>query len=140
MPASVPAILRDLPLEHIIGGPLEAAIVWPSLLAGCCLVATLIRPDFGADSPSHYVYLRSAYFDRDLDFANEWEAWGFPARKPTATHHQPNLHPIGPAILWTPFFVLADAYVLVDRALEGPRLSRDGQSDRGLDRTVTPRS
>src|SRR5262249_51093551 len=47
-------------------------------------------PDFAADSPSYYVYLRSAAFDHDLQFANEWQEWGYPEQPVTVTGHRLN--------------------------------------------------
>lgn len=69
------------------------------------------EPRFAADSPSYYVYLRSAFFDADLDFGNEWATWGLPKPPTTATGRQANVHAVGAAILWSPFFVLAHGYV-----------------------------
>jgi len=83
-------------------------------LAGAGFVtAAAVRPEFRADAPGYYAYLRSIVFDHDLDFANEWARWGFPALPLTATGRPPNLYPIGPALFWSPFFAVAHLYVLV---------------------------
>jgi hypothetical protein len=75
--------------------------------------AALVRPEFRADSVSYYAYLRSAVFDRDLDFTNEWEAWGLAPAPRTATGLPANQHSVGPALLWSPFFLLAHLWVRI---------------------------
>ena len=53
----------------------------------------------GNDSVYYYSYLRSAFFDRDLNFENEWaHFYGAPENSP----YHDNIFSIGPAILWTP--------------------------------------
>ena len=74
---------------------------------------TLIR----GDGVGYYAYLRSIFFDHDLDFRNEY---GYFAplltdesqpltttflRHATPTGLVPNTWPVGPAILWSPFFL-----------------------------------
>jgi Dolichyl-phosphate-mannose-protein mannosyltransferase len=89
-------------------------------------VAALAGPEFRADAPGYYVYLRSLAIDHDLDFANEWDRWGFPALPVTATGRRPNLYSIGPAIAWAPFFAAAHVYVLLTRLLGLGRWVPDG--------------
>ena len=37
-----------------------------------------VEPDLlRADAPAYYCYLRSLAFDHDIDFANEWDHWGY---------------------------------------------------------------
>jgi hypothetical protein len=75
-------------------------------------LASFTHPeDLRADSASYYAYLRSAAFDRDLDFANEWQHWGYAEMPITPTGRRFNQHTVGPAILWSPFFALSHAYV-----------------------------
>lgn len=66
------------------------------------------------DALHHYVQLRSAVFDGDLHFRNEYvRMYGLNGGEPgtewiyeqTATGHVRNLMPIGPAILWGPAFL-----------------------------------
>jgi hypothetical protein len=93
---------------------------WPAVAAALslgCAVAAATAPEFGADSPSYYVYLRSLAFDGDLDFADEWAFWGFDPRPTTATGLQANYHAVGSAILWSPFFALGHLYVSAARFL-----------------------
>src|SRR6185369_15794094 len=86
-------------------------------LACVYAAAAWTGPDFNADSPDYYVYLRSAAFDRDLDFANEWREWGYAEEPPTPTGLRPNIAPVGSAIVWSPFFAAAHVYVLLLRAV-----------------------
>lgn len=99
------------------------------MLAALACVYPLARwtkPDFGADSPSYYVYLRSLFFDHDLDFANEWDRWGYDAQPLTPTGLRRNIHAVGSALLWSPFFVAAHGYVLAIRALGSHAYEADG--------------
>ena len=93
------------------------------------LVSTKIR---GADEIEYFSHLRSAVFDRDLDFTNEYEHFyranpqgllafkeTFLDRREPRTNRPINFAPIGSAVLWSPFYLLAHA--LVTRgALLGP--------------------
>jgi hypothetical protein len=88
-----------------------------AVVAACFVVAALVGPEFRADVPTHYAYLRSLAFDHDLDFANEWKAWGFPERPVTETGLRPNVHSPGPALWWVPFFLIAHVYVVVTHLL-----------------------
>jgi len=95
----------------LAGRGLRAALVVPAALAGCLALAAYGLPEFRGDSASYFAYVRSAVFDHDLDFANEWEHWGYPEPERTATGLRRNVQSIGPAVLWTPFYLLAHAYV-----------------------------
>jgi hypothetical protein len=72
------------------------------------------------DALEHYVQLRSAVFDGDLQFQNDYaglyrvdeEAMaGVAALKATPTGHMRNYMPVGPALLWAPLFLLFTAAV-----------------------------
>jgi hypothetical protein len=82
-----------------------------ALLAVALVASLRLAPEFRADSVSYFVWLRSAYFDHDLDFANEWAHWGLPEQPRTATGLRRNVHSVGPAVLWSPFYLGADLYV-----------------------------
>lgn len=104
-----------------------AAIVFLTLL---CLGAFLVtiplpRADgqlIGSDGIGYYVYLPSAWLDRDLDFADEYAvffAYAGDATPESAFYLQqtpqgvpPNQWAIGPALLWSPFFLLAHLLAL----------------------------
>ena len=84
----------------------------------------LLHIDEGDDA-GHYTYLRSLFFDHDIDFFNE----------PYYIHHGTvldtgyimNQWKVGPAILWFPFFLLAHGITWVYNLLGFP-LTRDGFS------------
>jgi hypothetical protein len=102
------------------------------VLAGLTLCfAVFSTSDFlyGADSINYFAYLRSLAFDRDLDFANEWQAWGLEPALPTATGLRANAQSVGPALVWSPFFLLAHLLVLVEHAFGAARHAADGLSD-----------
>jgi hypothetical protein len=88
----------------------------PSLLAllawGFALGAAA-EPEFRADSGGYYEYLRSAVFDRDLDFTNERETWGLPLPARTTTGLPENHYAVGSALFWSPFFALGHLYVFL---------------------------
>jgi hypothetical protein len=71
------------------------------------------QPRWCCDATPYYIYLRSAAFDHDFNFANEWAAFGVNSPELTPTGRAVNAHSIGPAILWAPFFVLAHLYVVL---------------------------
>lgn len=67
------------------------------------------------DALHHYVQLRSAVFDQDLHFRNEYvRMYRLKGGEPgtewvyegTTTGHVRNLMPVGPALLWAPLFLL----------------------------------
>ena len=76
------------------------------------------------DAVHYYVYLRSAVFDGDLQFRNDYlrlynlrtvtpgADW---LDTPTATGHVRNMMSVGPALAWTPGFLLATTSVAVAR-------------------------
>lgn len=95
---------------------------------------------YATDEVQYYVYLRSLRFDGDLDFADEYRE--FAARNPNAgieqallaerrinpaTGRYGNVAPVGAALLWSPFFLLADGYVALANML-GSDIPRDGYS------------
>ena len=102
---------------------------------------------YATDEVQYYAYLRSFYFDGDLDFRNEYEHFAQLGERQNppdpavrnallredALNPNPrtgklrNVAPIGSAILWSPGFALADAGVLLARAL-GSSVARDGYS------------
>jgi hypothetical protein len=86
---------------------------------------------YATDEVQYYAYVRSLYFDHDLDFSNEYQHFadegmtnGDPAVYNALLRHRPddpprnpqtgmyrNLAPIGAALMWSPGFVLADVGV-----------------------------
>ncbi len=94
---------------------------------------------YATDEVQYFAYLRSLYFDHDLDFANEYAHFAAigqqngdpavynallrpnPADPPLnpETGRYRNVAPIGSAILWSPFYVAADGLVRLGM-LSGP--------------------
>jgi hypothetical protein len=60
----------------------------------------------GVDAIDHLEFVRSVVFDRDLDIRNDDAVFGGGAELVDPT--QINMHGVGPAILWTPLYVVAD--------------------------------
>lgn len=64
----------------------------------------------GHDPVGYFVYLPSLIFDHDLDFSNNFQViYGDnqTIRKKTSTGYTDNPWSIGPAILWSPFYITA---------------------------------
>lgn len=124
---------RGRPSPHVGGWRRE----WGLL----CVVAVLALPLFtprlyGADEIKYFSHLRSAWFDHDLQYANEYAHFlevdpvahaGFRPylEGETVTGHRLNDAPIGAPLLWAPFYVAADLGVAAARAL-GVQVQRDG--------------
>ncbi len=79
----------------------------------------------GSDGLGYYAHLRSFVIDFDLDYENEFR--DFNPRNhavpnvdaKTASGLVPNKYPIGPALLWTPFFFLAHGLTGLVRLVGG---------------------
>jgi hypothetical protein len=95
---------------------------------------------YATDEVQYYVYLRSLRFDGDFDFANDYRRFAElnprsgiegsllqPNRIRPATGLYGNIAPVGAAIMWAPFFLLADALVHLAN-LFGARTPADGFS------------
>jgi len=84
------------------------------LLGGPALAVQLLSPvpRLDADAVEYYSHLRSLYFDRDVDFANEFAHFGILTRwdksQPTVTGHRRTVFSVGPALLWMPFYAAGD--------------------------------
>jgi hypothetical protein len=105
------------------------------------LTLPLVTPKVrGADEIEYFSYLRSAVFDRDLHFENEYRYFyerdpqgllgfknTFLDRREDATGRPINFGSMGAALLWSPFYLLAHALVLLARAL-GSGVAADGFS------------
>ena len=80
------------------------------------------------DGYYYYVYLRSVQMDGDIDLSNEYEQWANPFKfGKTATGRARNIFGVGPALLWTPFFLLTHLVAWIGVKLGFP-LSLDGMS------------
>jgi hypothetical protein len=105
------------------------------------LTLPLVTPRIrAADEIEYFSYLRSAVFDRDLHFENEYRYFyerdpqglqGFKGtfldRREETTGRPINFGSLGAALLWSPFYLLAHAAVLLARAL-GAGVAADGFS------------
>lgn len=92
-----------------------------------------------SDGVGYYAYLRSFFFDHDLDFRNEYSYFASVLPQDsqslastfldmsTKTGHAPNTWPIGPAILWTPFFLTGHTFAKSLSSL-GQNVTLDGYS------------
>ncbi|MFQ3682531.1 glycosyltransferase family 39 protein [Roseiflexus sp.] len=112
-----------------------------AIIALFALLLPLATPRvYATDEVQYYVYLRSLRFDGDLDFANDYRRFAElnprsgieesllqPNRIRPATGLYGNIAPVGAAIMWTPFFLLADALVHLAN-LSGARIPADGFS------------
>jgi hypothetical protein len=88
------------------------AYAFASVLALAWGVASGILIEFRADSFSYFAYLRSASFDRDLDFRNDLrELHGEDQPLPD---RRISVFSAGPAVLWSPFYLAAHVYVHLD--------------------------
>ena len=109
--------------ERAPGGVIAAI----TLLFACAYGASLVwlaKPDGRivlGDALHHYVQLRSVVFDRDLKFTNEYLRMYGPGAgqdpetewivKTNDTGHIRNLMPVGPAVLWSPLFLVVSSGV-----------------------------
>jgi hypothetical protein len=110
-------------------GQLGRPWVVATILSTALAVGVWAHPDLRrGDFRPLFVYLRSVAFDHDLDFANEYQAWGLPVPPLTPTGHRINMTTVGPALLWSPFFAAAHAYVLLDIGIGAARYRPDGNS------------
>ncbi len=104
------------------------------------LSAPAITPRLhAADEIEYFAYLRSVWFDGDLSFDNEYRyfydrgiarAWGFETTflgQTTATGLRPNYAPVGTALLWAPFYAVADVATRI-AAAAGVAVTADGYS------------
>ena len=93
---------------------------------------------YAVDSVEYYAYLPSFFFDRDLDFTNEYTrlhalnpragiAGALLEERDRLTGRPINVAPVGTAILWSPAFLLAHGGVTLARLLGAP-VAADGFS------------
>jgi hypothetical protein len=121
---------------------------WLLIVALFLLLLPLSTPRiYATDEVQYFVYLRSLYFDHDLDFHNEYQHFADlgmqnndPAVFNALLHDKPadppripatglyrNVAPIGSALLWAPGFVLADLLVRAVN-MAGAHIPADGYS------------
>lgn len=120
-----------------------------ALLLTFVLLLPIFTPRlYATDSVQYYAYLRSLFFDSDLDFRNEYTRFnelnpgsgidkallprvdpgtGIMRNVDPTTGKLVNVAPVGTAILWTPAFLIAHGVVLLADAL-GATIPADGYS------------
>ena len=112
---------------------------WGILALAAVVALPLFTPRiYASDEIKYFATLRSVYFDHDLHYENEYrhfvdldpvaQAGLVPYMEgDTKTGYRLNDAPIGTAVLWAPFYLVADGAVIVGRALGGT-VPRDGFS------------
>jgi hypothetical protein len=101
------------------------------LAAGCALLALVYAaqaggtPNLGADSRGYFVFLPSVLRHHGLDFEEALEALGMGGLAADSAVRR-GMHPAGPALLWSPFYVATHAYVVAGRALGRRAYEADG--------------
>ena len=104
------------------------------------LTAPLINPWVRGDGVGYYAFARSLLIEHDLNFEKDWQSANASFRMDridetgqvvpgqyTSTGHLNNHFTIGPAILWSPFLILAHLGVLFYDGLGG-NIPADGYS------------
>ena len=109
------------------------------IIIGFCSIPAVTPRLYASDEIQYFAYLRSLWFDQDLSFDNEYRyfhdrgiatAYGFEEtflELETPTGRRINFATIGPAILWMPFYAIADGATRAMRAL-GSSVAVDGYS------------
>lgn len=132
------ALFRLEPLERHPGRALATVCL---TFAAAYLIAQTAFPRahnriIDGDAVQYYAYLRSLVCDSDVDFANDYRLL-YPATgrdgstenvwltSKTPTGRPPNLMSIGPALLWSPFFLAVYGVLLLVRPL-GAAIPLDG--------------
>lgn len=84
------------------------------------LMVLFLNPWIGSDGAHYYAYLRSLFFDGDLNFYNEYAFYQYHApwiiewlSSRTETGYVVNLWAIGSAILWIPFFLMGHLWAFL---------------------------
>jgi hypothetical protein len=110
------------------------------LLVLFLLSLTLLNPWVRGDGVGYYAFARAPLIDHSLDFEHDYAAANTSFREAhldehgqpkqifrTRTGHLDNHFTVGPAMLWTPFLLLAHCGVLLARAF-GSQVAADGFS------------
>ena len=125
--AALPAFLLAASAVALVpAGRARRPVVLGCALAATWCVVARVGPEFRGDAGSYFVYLRSAAFDRDLDFRNDWEGLELPVPPAPPGGRPLNSQSVGPALAWSPFFADAHAYVRWERAHGRVRYAADG--------------
>lgn len=115
------------------------------LLLGVLFVLSLVVAlprVYATDEVQYYSWLRSVWFDGDVDFANEYTTFAQlnpnsgitesilkPDRIREKTGRYGNIAPVGSAILWAPWFIVCDLVLRVLHSIDiGVHIPADGYS------------
>ncbi len=104
------------------------------------LTVPLLNPWIRGDGSGYYAYARAPLIEHSLDFTHDYQSANESFREGrldengqpkgefrTRTGHLDNHFSVGPAMLWSPFLLIAHGGVLLARAL-GSNVSEDGFS------------
>jgi hypothetical protein len=128
-PAGLGLRLVALALLLVLRLRLSHSLKRPAVLARLSLIGVLLAtlfqfhflgPRVVGDGMMYYVYVRSLWKDFDLDFANEYQHYGLLRSDrsdlitPTKTGLRRSIFSIGPAVLWSPFFLAGEGVARVE--------------------------
>jgi hypothetical protein len=133
LPSGLALVGFALPLA-LARGRNWRALLFPTALAVALGLSVVSQPQFRADSREYYVQLRSLFFDRDLDLKNDRGALVRPGRRRRLSRIVESANsriwsPIGPAVLWSPFYAASHMYVKAASRLGVAKHTADGYSD-----------
>jgi hypothetical protein len=122
-------------LRSRAGAPVPADRIVVVSLVVAFAVGLFAQQRLGArlqsDGFYYYAYLRSLWFDGDVDFTNDYRLLGLGDKAhlipPTQTGHAQSAWTIGPAIVWTPFFGVGHV-VAIRLKTTNTELATDGTS------------
>ena len=115
------------PPEKRISGARALLLI---LLLGSLVQFQVLGARLTGDGLSYYVFLRSVMKDRDFDLANEYAHYGMITRRDlavtTETGLRRSIYSIGPAVVWTPFFLLGEGLARIEGLVTGQRPDLSG--------------
>ena len=119
--------------------PVDTRLPWVLVVLFAISLPAVTARLYASDEVQYFAYLRSLWFDGDVSFDNEYRHFyeagvarsdGFREtflERRTETGRRINFATIGCALLWSPFYAAADAWVLTAN-MRGDRVPRDGYS------------
>lgn len=136
------ALCRLLTLEAVERRPGRVILAIGLTCAFAYVTALTLAPRshgrlLNGDAIQYYVYLRSLVIDGDLDFTNDYARLYAPSgagqsstnvwvTSTTPIGRPPNQMAVGPALLWSPFFLITHAVLGILRLLGLTRVPLDG--------------
>lgn len=137
MSAASPALVSESSREAAIS-PVRPHLLILTLIF--LVTLPVVNPLVHGDGVGYYAYLRAPFIQHNLQFEEDWRHANlvfmesrlgpdnqFRPEQYTSTGRLGNVFTIGPAILWTPFFLLAHLAVLVTNGMGG-HIPADGFS------------